>query len=62
MASCVERAPATPSALSGIVPFKKLFTTVEPSRYSADIEEYNEANKHRKTGFLSPDNSAYDLK
>jgi len=43
-------------------PFKRLFTTVNPSRYSADIEEYNEANKRRKIGFLSPDNSAYDLK
>ncbi len=44
------------------VSFKKLFTTVEPSRRIADIEEYNETNKRRKIGFLSPDNSAYDLK
>lgn len=41
---------------------KQLFTSVEPSRYTEDLELYNDANKREKIGFLSPDNSAYDLK
>jgi len=42
-------------------PVGKLFTNVEPSRYTADIEQYNHANRQQRIGFLSPDNSAYDL-
>lgn len=41
---------------------KELYTSVEPSRFIEDIEKYNNVNKREKIGFLSPDNSAYDLK
>lgn len=40
---------------------EQLFTNIEPARHEDLIKEYNEANRHNKIGFLSPDNSAYDL-
>jgi prepilin-type N-terminal cleavage/methylation domain-containing protein/prepilin-type processing-associated H-X9-DG protein len=40
---------------------EKLYTNIEPARQQNLITEYNNANKHNKIGFLSLDNSAYDL-
>jgi len=42
--------------------WEQLYTNIEPARQESLLTEYNKANKHNKIGFLSPDNSAYDLK
>jgi len=43
------------------VSWDKLYTNVEPARDITRIEEYNETHDN-KIGFLSPNNSAYDLR
>jgi prepilin-type N-terminal cleavage/methylation domain-containing protein/prepilin-type processing-associated H-X9-DG protein len=40
----------------------KLYTNVEPARYITDLEDHNERTRNNKIGFLSQDNSAYDLR
>ncbi len=44
------------------VSWDKLYTNVEPARYITDLEVYNDSTRDNKIGFLSPDNSAYDLR
>jgi prepilin-type N-terminal cleavage/methylation domain-containing protein/prepilin-type processing-associated H-X9-DG protein len=39
----------------------KVYTVVEPAKQRALIDSYNRAAKDQNVGFLSPDNSAYDL-
>ena len=41
---------------------EELYTNVEPAKYTADLEEYNDGTRDNKIGFLSPDNSIYDLR
>jgi len=42
--------------------WEQLYTNIEPARQESLLTEYNKANRRNKIGFLSPDNSAYDLK
>lgn len=41
--------------------WEQLYTNIEPARHENLLKEYNKINRHNKIGFLSPDNSAYDL-
>lgn len=41
--------------------WEQLYTNIEPARQESLLTEYNKAKRHNKIGFLSPDNSAYDL-
>ena len=41
---------------------KELYTNTEIPTEQDLIEQYNLANPNNKVGFLSPDNSAYDLR
>jgi len=44
------------------VSWDKLYTNVEPARYTTNLEDHNEETRDNKIGFLSPNNSAYDLR
>jgi prepilin-type N-terminal cleavage/methylation domain-containing protein/prepilin-type processing-associated H-X9-DG protein len=44
-----------------VVSWEQVYTTIEPAWQESLLKGYNEANKHNKIGFLSSDNSAYDL-
>ena len=44
-----------------VTSWEQLYTNIEPARQESLIKEYNKANGHEKIGFLSPDNSAYNM-